>query len=56
MAHIIGGSIAAILGFIGIIGWWDSFGDFLRGSIPLAFFVGGFIAINTGMKLKKGEK
>ncbi len=56
MAHIIGGIIAAILGIMGIIGWWDNFGDFLRGFIPLVLFVGGIIAISTGMKLKEKEK
>ena len=56
MAHIIGGIIAALLGIMGIIGWWDNFGDFLRGFIPLVLFVGGIIAISTGMKLKEKEK
>lgn len=56
MAHVIGGAVAAILGIIGIIGWWDNFGDFLRGSIPLVLFVVGLIALNTGLKLLKGKK
>lgn len=56
MAHIIGGAIAAILGLMGIIGWWDNFGDFLRGFIPLAFFIGGLIAVSTGLKLSKKIK
>jgi len=56
MAHIVGGIIAAVLGIMGIIGWWDNFGDFLRGFIPLVLFVGGIIAISTGMKLKEKEK
>lgn len=56
MAHIIGGAVAAILGFIGIIVWWDNFGDFLRGFIPLALLIVGLIAVNTGLKLSKGKK
>ena len=58
MPHIIGGAIAAVLGIMGIVGWWDNFGDFLRGFIPLAFLVGGLIAISTGIQLnqKKGGK
>ncbi|MBF0489296.1 MAG: hypothetical protein HQL15_01580 [Candidatus Omnitrophica bacterium] len=57
MAHIIGGIIAAVLGVFGIIGWWDNFGDFLRGSIPLFLLIGGLIALNTGFKhLNKGKK
>ena len=56
MAHIIGGAVAAVLGFIGIIGWWDNFGDFLRGGLPLFLLIGGLIAINTGVQLSKGKK
>ena len=56
MAHIVGGIVAAILGIMGIIGWWDNFGDFLRGSMPLAIFIGGLIAINTGLKFLKDKK
>ncbi|MBF0217233.1 MAG: hypothetical protein HQL30_09610 [Candidatus Omnitrophica bacterium] len=55
MAHVIGGGIAAVLGLMGIIGWWDNFGDFLRGFLPLALLIGGLIAVNTGLKIKKGE-
>lgn len=56
MVHLIGGAIAAILGLIGIIGWWDNFGDFLRGALPLAFLIGGLLAINTGLRLSKSKK
>ncbi|MBF0494208.1 MAG: hypothetical protein HQL28_03650 [Candidatus Omnitrophica bacterium] len=56
MAHIIGGAIAAVLGLMGIIGWWDNFGDFLRGFIPLFLLIVGLIAINTGLKISKGAK
>ena len=56
MVHIIGGIIAAVLGIWGIVGWWDNFGDFLRGSLPLALFIGGLIAINTGLKFLKDKK
>ena len=56
MAHIIGGIVAAVLGILGIIGWWDNFGDFLRGAIPLILFVGGLIAISTGLKMKDKTK
>ena len=51
MAHLIGGGIAAVLGIMGIIGWWDNFGDFLRGAVPLFLLVGGLIALGTGLQL-----
>lgn len=50
MPHIIGGVIVAILGLWGIIGWFDNFGDFLRGAVPLLLLIGGLIALNTGLK------
>lgn len=56
MAHLIGGGIAALLGLIGIIGWWDNFGDFLRGGMPFLLFIGGLIAISTGLKINKEKK
>ncbi|MBF0503621.1 MAG: hypothetical protein HQL14_00825 [Candidatus Omnitrophica bacterium] len=56
MVHIIGGGIAALLGLVGIIGWWDNFGDFLRGGLPLVLFIGGLIAVNTGLKFLKDKK
>lgn len=56
MSHMMGGIIAVILGMMGIIGWWDNFGDFLRGFIPLVLFVGGLVAISTGMRLKEKGK
>ena len=58
MPHIIGGAIAALLGLWGIFGWFDAFGDFLRGAIPLLLLIGGLIALNTGLKLRlaKGKR
>ena len=52
MVHVIGGAIAAVFGIMGIIGWWENFGAFLRGCLPLTLLVGGLIAINTGIQLK----
>ncbi len=56
MAHIIGGVIAAVLGLLGIIGWWDNFGDFLRGFIPLFLLIGGATAIGAGLRFLAIEK
>jgi hypothetical protein len=58
MSHLIGGAIAVVLGIMGIIGWWDNFGDFLRGAIPLILLIAGLAAVGTGMQQKeeKGDK
>lgn len=53
MFHIVGGSIAALLGILGIIQWWNNFGGVLRGSIPLLLLIGGFVAVSFGLQLKK---
>ncbi|MFT5206866.1 MAG: hypothetical protein ACI9CF_000607 [Candidatus Omnitrophota bacterium] len=55
MSHIIGGLIALALGVLGIIGWWENFGDFLRGSVPLFLLIGGLVAVSSGLQLK-GQK
>lgn len=56
MAHVVGGAIVALLGLVGIIVWWDNFGDFLRGGLPFMLLIVGLIAVNAGLKLKKGKK
>lgn len=57
MNHLIGGAIAAVLGIMGIFGWWDNFGDFLRGAVPLFLLIGGLVAISTGIQLiQQGKK
>ena len=56
MAHIIGGIVAVLLGIMGIIGWWDNFGDFLRGFIPFVLLIAGATAIGAGMRFKAKEK
>ena len=58
MPHIIGGALVALLGVWGIFGWFECFGDFLRGAVPLFLLIGGLIALNTGLKLRlnKGKR
>ncbi|MBF0253572.1 MAG: hypothetical protein HQL11_00360 [Candidatus Omnitrophica bacterium] len=56
MAHIIGGAIAVVLGLMGIIGWWENFGDFLRGCLPLALLIIGLAAVSTGLQAQQKAK
>ena len=56
MPHIIGGITAVVLGVAGVIHWWDNFGDFLRGFIPLVLLVGGITAISVGWRFKARMK
>ncbi|MBF0252839.1 MAG: hypothetical protein HQL29_03390 [Candidatus Omnitrophica bacterium] len=56
MTHVIGGAIAIVMGIMGIIGWWDNFGDFLRGCVPLILLIGGLAAVGIGMQEKEEKK
>jgi len=49
MASIIGGGVAAILGFLGLILWWGSFVTIFKGSIPILLLLGGVISLIVGI-------
>jgi len=54
-----GGIAAAVLGFFGLIFWWNQFLILLAGGIPIALLLGGGLAIYVGIdefKDKKEEK
>jgi len=48
MKTLIGGAIAAALGLIGIVVWWQDFLDVLAGTIPIMLLLGGALAIYLG--------
>ena len=48
MKTLIGGAIAAALGLIGIVVWWQDFLDVLAGTIPIMLVLGGAVAIYLG--------
>ena len=48
MKTLIGGAIAAALGFIGIVVWWKEFLTVLAGTIPIMLLLGGALAIYLG--------
>ncbi|MBW2561388.1 MAG: hypothetical protein JRE40_11105 [Deltaproteobacteria bacterium] len=63
MKVLIGGVIAAVLGLIGLVIWWDPFLALLAGGIPIALLLGGALAIYVGfdemrdqMKSKEEEQ
>jgi len=49
MKTLIGGSIAAILGCIGIIAWFPQFLTVVAGTIPIMLLLGGALAIYLGV-------
>jgi len=48
MQVLIGGVVAAVLGFVGLIAWWSEFLVILMGGIPIALLLGGALAIYVG--------
>jgi len=48
MKTLIGGSIAAVIGLIGLGIFWRDFFDLLAGAIPIMMLVGGGLAIYLG--------
>ena len=50
MKHFYVGVIALVLGVCGIVAWWDEFGDFLRGFVPVVIILLGIAAIGAGIR------
>ncbi len=48
MKTLLGGSIAAALGLIGLVIWWEEFFEVLAGIIPVMLLLGGGLAIYLG--------
>ncbi len=48
MKTLIGGSVAAVIGLIGLGIFWHDFFDLLAGVIPIALLLGGGLAIYLG--------
>ncbi len=57
MKTLIGGAVAAVLGIIGLVVWFDAFLQLLAGAIPAMLLLGGGLAIYLGFdELKESWK
>jgi len=61
MKVLIGGIIAAVLGLIGLVIWWEPFIELLQGGIPVVLLLGGALAVYVGFdemtdKMKSKEE
>lgn len=56
MQNIIGGLIAIVVGFFGLITWWAEFGLVLRGIVPFAFIIIGLIWIASKYYYQKNKE
>jgi hypothetical protein len=50
MKILLGGIVALIIGFIGLIAWWRDFLLIVRGMIPIALVLGGALAVYLGVE------
>jgi len=50
MKILLGGIVALVIGFVGVIGWWGEFLRLLKGGIPLILVLGGALAIYLGIE------
>lgn len=48
MKTLIGGAVAAVLGIIGLVIWFDDFVQVLTGVIPAMLLLGGGLAVYLG--------
>ena len=50
MKIFIGGTVALIIGFLGLAFWWSEFLRVLKGVVPIIFVLGGVLAIYLGIE------
>ncbi len=55
MLTIFGGAAAVILGVLGLINWWYSFVELVKGCIPCFLILGGLVALFAGISELKDE-
>ena len=48
MKIYIGGTVAVIIGLLGLVFWWSEFLRVLKGVVPIIFVMGGALAIYLG--------
>ncbi len=50
MSHITVGAVAACLGIVGLIVWWNTFGLVMRGIVPLGLVLFALAAVLSGYR------
>jgi hypothetical protein len=53
MKGLIGGTVALIIGFLGLAFWWPEFLMVLKGVVPIIFVLGGVLFIYQGIQHTK---
>jgi hypothetical protein len=50
MKILLGGIVALVIGFIGLVIWWFEFLRILKGVVPIILVLGGALAIYLGIE------
>jgi hypothetical protein len=50
MKILLGGIVALVLGFIGLVAWWSEFFRVVKGVIPIILVLGGALAVYLGIE------
>jgi len=50
MKILLGGIVALVIGFIGLVIWWFEFLRVLKGVVPIILVLGGALAIYLGIE------
>lgn len=50
MKILLGGIVALIIGFVGLVIWWFEFLRVLKGVVPILFVLGGALAVYLGIE------
>jgi hypothetical protein len=50
MKILLGGIVALVLGFIGLVAWWSDFFRVIKGIIPVILVLGGALAVYLGIE------
>ena len=50
MKILLGGLVALVIGFIGLVIWWFEFLRVLKGVVPIILVLGGVLAIYLGIE------
>jgi disulfide bond formation protein DsbB len=50
MKILLGGIVALVIGFIGLVIWWFEFLRVLKGVVPIILVLGGVLAIYLGIE------
>jgi hypothetical protein len=56
MKHLVVGALLSLLGLVGLISWWPTFGLVMRGVLPFTLLLFGIVGMYSGLRRISGTK